>query len=253
MCCPRWTAVFCCVALLSAASPAGADGPSPGRIALTVARPGGLALAIDLDALAEGLCNPGLLNLRTSAECGLTAGNNRSSIDLQSGAATTDKDGRVSVEVTPSALELDGTTLLHTPCGGVWQYSLQLDPVAVQRPAPLTLHPATTHPAQGMFAGVIEVAAVLHLVPLDEHDYPDEHEAIDLPFGFTFQLAGAWASAPVPLPDPADSDLLLFAGFDGGLWRPRPGCEWTIFGRILCESCLEAESNVLKSLNATPF
>lgn len=249
--CPCWTAVLCCLAILSATAPAAADGTSAGRISLAVAQPGGVALAIDLDALAHELCTGGLLNLRASAECGLTAGNHRSSIDLQSGEATTDKGGRVSVEVTPSALELAGTSLLRTSCGA-WQYSLQLDPAASQRPAPLTLHPATSHPVQGMFAGVIEVAAVLHLVPLDAYGQPDESAAIDLPFGFTFQLAGAWATAPALLPDPADSDLLLFAGFDGGLWRPRPGCEWTIFNGRLCESCLKAAPSVLNDLNATP-
>jgi len=247
---PHWTAVLCCLAILSAASPAAADGPTPGRIALAVARPGGLALAIDLDALAYELCNGGLPtpNLRASAECGLTAGNHRSGIDLRSGEATIAKDGRASVEVTPSALELAGTTLLRTPCG-LWQYSLQLDPVADQKPAPLTLHPVTSRPAQGTFAGVIEVAALLHLVPLDADGHPDESSAIDLPFGFTFQLAGAWAAAPGSLPDPADSDLLLFAGFAGGVWRPRPGCEWTIFDGVWCESCLETAPHVLESFN----
>lgn len=250
---PRWIAVFCCLAILFAASLVAAEGPSPGRIALTVARPGGIALAVDLDALAQGLCAGGLLDQRASAECSLTAGNHRSIIDLRSGEATIEKDGRVSVEVTPSALDLAGTTLLHTPCGVVWQYSLQLDPTALQRPAPLTLHQATAHPAQGMFAGVIEVAAVLHLVPLDADGHPDEHHAIDLPIDITFQLAGAWATAPAPLPDSESSDLLLFAGFNGKRWRPRPGCEWTVVDGIWCESCLEAAPNVLEILNTKPF
>ena len=256
--CPRWTAVLCCLALLSAASPAAADGASAGRIALAAAQPGGVALAIDLDALAQELCTGGLPTLRTSAECGLTVNNfpidpngqeHQTSLGLRSGEPRTAGDGRVSVEVTPSALELAGTTLLRTPCG-VWQYSLQLDPAAVQRPAPLTLHPAAKHPAQGMFAGVIEMEAVLHLVPLDAYGQPDESAAIDLPFGFTLQLAGAWATAPDPLPDPESSDLLLFAGFAGGIWRPRPGCEWTIFDGVWCESCLEVAPDVLERFNA---
>lgn len=254
--CPCWTAVLCCLATLSATSPAAADGTSAGRISLAVAQPGSVALAIDLDALAQELCTGGLPPLRTSAECGLTVYNHRNggperrtSIGLRSGDAKTAGDGRVSVAVTPSDLDLAGTTLLRTPCGP-WQYSLQLDPATVQRPAPLTLHPAAQHPAQGMFAGVIEVAAVLHLVPLDAHGQPDEDAAIDLPFDFTFQLAGAWAAAPDPLPDPESSDLLLFAGFADGMWLPRPGCEWTIFGGAWCESCLKVAPNVLESFNA---
>src|SRR6185436_3340205 len=176
-------------------------------------------------------------------------GLNRTSLGLRSGEPETAGDGRVSVEVTPSALEMVGTTLLRTRCG-LWQYSLLLDPAAIQRPAPLTLHPAAESPAQGMFAGVIVVAAVLHLVPLDAHGHPDESAAIDLPVDFTFQLAGAWATAPDPLPDPADSNLLLFAGFADGVWLPRPGCEWTIFDGVWCESCLEAAPDVLRSFNA---
>ena len=255
---PRWTTVLCCLAILSAASPAAADRASAGRIALAAAQPGGIALAIDLDALAAELCTGGRLpTLRTSAECGLTVNNypidpngqeHGTSLGLRSGEPETAGDGRVSVEVTPSALELAGTTLLRTPCG-LWQYSLQLDPVADQKPAPLTLHPVTSRPAQGTFAGVIEVAALLHLVPLDADGHPDESSAIDLPFGFTFQLAGAWATAPGSLPDPADSDLLLFAGFASGVWRPRPGCEWTIFDGVWCESCLETAPHVLESFN----
>lgn len=253
--CPCWTAILCCLSTLSAASPAAADRAPAGRIALAVARPGGVALAIDLDALAQELCTGGMPALRASAECGLTV-NNRpghgpehpTGFGLRSGKTKTDKDGRGSVEVTPSDLDLAGTTLLHTPCG-LWQYSLQLDPAAVQRPAPLTLHPAVKHPTQGMFAGVIEVAAVLHLVPLDANGQPDEPAAIDLPFDVTFQLAGAWATAPDPLPDPANSNLLLFAGFADGVWLSRPGCEWTIFDGVWCESCLEIAPDVLESLN----
>jgi hypothetical protein len=253
--CPRRTAVLCCLATLSAASPAAADGASAGRIALAVAQPGGVALAIDLDALAQELCIGGLPTLRASAECGLTVHNfptdgqeHQTSLGLQSGETRTAGDDRASVEVTPSDLDLAGTTLLRTPCG-LWQYSLQLDPAAVQRPAPLTLHPAAKHPAQGMFAGVIEVAAVLHLVPLDAYGHPDESAAIDLPFDITFQLAGAWATAPDPLPDPAYSNLLLFAGFADGVWLPRPGCEWTVFHGVWCESCLEVARDVLERLN----
>lgn len=256
--CPCWTAVLCCLITLSAASPAAAGGISAGRIALAVAQPGGVALAIDLDAMAQELCTGGGPQiLRASAECSLNVNNWRASeqapptsIVLWSGAARAAEDGRISVEVTPSALELAGTTLLYTPCG-LWQYSLQLDPAAVQSPAPLTLHPAAEQPAQGMFAGVIEVAALLHLVPFDGHGQPHESAAIDLPFDFTFQLAGAWATASGPLPDPKDSNLLLFAGFADGMWLSRPGCQWTILHGRWCEACLKAEADVLESFNTT--
>ena len=253
---PCWIAVLCCLATLSAASPAAADGTSAGRISLAVAQPGGVALAIDLEALAHGLCTGDGPILRASAECGLIVNNDvldgppsQTGLGLQSAEAETAGDGRVSVEVTPGTLELAGATLLRTPCG-LWQYSLQLDPAAIQRPALLTLHPAARHPAQGMFAGVIEVAAVLHLVPLDAHGHPDESAAIDLPFDFTFELAGAWATAPEPLPGPGDSNLLLFAGFADGVWLSRPGCEWTIFNGVWCESCLEVAPHVLERLKA---
>jgi hypothetical protein len=258
--CPCWIAVLCCLSTLSAAAPAAADGVSAGQIALGVAPSGGVALAIDLDDLAQELCiGGGMPDLRASADCSLTVNNSptdlrvqRTSIGLWSGEAKAAGDGRVSVEVTPNALELAGTTLLSTPCGS-WQYSLQLDPAAVQRPALLTLHPAVEHPAQGMFAGVIEVAAVLHLVPLDGHGQPDESAAIDLPFDFTFQLAGAWATSSAPRPSPKDSNLLLFAGFADGMWLSRRGCVWTIFHGRWCEACrLEAAPHVLETLNGKP-
>lgn len=259
MCCTRWTAALCCLALLSAASPAAAQGPSAGRIALSVARPDGVAFGIDLEALAQGLCSGGLLALRSSAECGLTAGNHRSdgeerptAIGLWSGEAKAAGDGRATVQVAASDLDLAGTTLLETPCG-FWQYSVRLDLAAVQKPAPLTLHPAASPPgppSQGMFAGVVEVAAVLHLVPLYADGHPDEHAAIDLPFEVLFQLAGAWATAPVPRPGTTDSGLLLFAGSAGGTWVSRPGCEWTVFDGVWCQSCLEIEPDVLEKFNA---
>jgi hypothetical protein len=259
MCSTRWTAVLCCLALLSAASPAAAEGSSAGQIALAVAEPGGVALGIDLGALAQGLCAGGLPALRASAECGLTAGNHRNdeqerstSIGLWSGEAKATWDGRFTVEVAASNLDLAGPTL-ETPCGDLWQYSVLLDPAAVQKPALLTLHPAVSQPAQGMFAGVIEVAAVLHLVPLDADGHPDEHAAIDLPFDVLFQLAGAWGTAPAPRPGSTDSNLLLFAGSAGGAWLSRPGCQWTVFDGVWCKSCLEAEAAVLERFNAKPF
>lgn len=253
--CSSRSAVLCCLAILLAVPPAAAGGVSAGRIALGAAQPGGVALAIDLDALALELCAGGLPALRASAECGLTVANlpplaepgQGTPLGLRSGEGRTAADGRISVRVTPSALALAGTALLRTPCG-LWLYSLQLDPAAVQEVAQLTLHPAAEGPDQGVFAGVIEVAAVLHLVPLDDGGLPDEAAAVDLPFVFTFQLAGAWATAPAPLPDPADSNLLLFAGFTGGLWLPRPGCEWTIFEGVWCEACVEIAPGLLRPL-----
>ncbi len=257
--CHCWTAVLCSFALLSgapAAAPLSAQ-VSAGQIALGAAQQGGVALAIDLDALAQGLCTGnGRPILRASAECSLTADNYpfedkraRRGIGLKASEAHADGEGRITVVVTPNALELAGTGLLRTPCG-LWQYSLLLDPAADQAAAPLTLHPAAKPAAEGMFAGVIEVAAVLHLVPLDAHGHPDESDAIDLPFDFTLQLAGAWATAPAPLPGAADSNLLLFAGFAGGKWLSRPGCEWTTFDGVWCESCVEVESEVLEGFNA---
>jgi hypothetical protein len=257
--CP-WTAVLCCLALLSATPPASADGVSAGRISLAVAQSGGVALAIDLDALARDLCDGSSPTLRASAECGLTVANfppdngqAHTAVglevgDAQLGEPQTGGDRRASVEVTPRAIALAGTALLRTPCGP-WQYSLLLDPAAVQAAAPLTLHPAAKRPAQGMLAGVIEVAALLHLVPLDGSGHPDESAAIDLPFDFTLQLAGAWATAPDPLPDPSDSNLLLFAGFAQGEWLSRPGCQWTIFDGVWCEACVEVAPDVLLRFN----
>ncbi|HYH47267.1 MAG TPA: hypothetical protein VEG34_16420 [Thermoanaerobaculia bacterium] len=255
-----WTVVLCCLATLPGAPAAAQTSAqmSPGQISLGVSQPGGAALAIDLAALARDLCDgTARPTIRSSAECGLTVNNYppyqggttaRPGIVLKSAGSQSFPGGRLSVPVRPEALELAGTTPANTPCGS-WQYSLHLDPAAVQAAAPLTLHPAARRPPQGVFAGVVEVAAVLHLVPLDADGEPIESAAVDLPFDFTLQLAGAWGAAPGSPPDPAGSNLLLFAGFAGNLWLSRPGCGWTIFDGVWCESCVEPGPDVLQRFN----
>jgi hypothetical protein len=218
---------------------AAADGSDPVVRAgtLAVAAAPGLAsfLPVDTATLSATLCGGTPVSFQSSigprGECNLSVGP-PPRIDLSAGDGRA-VDGAILVPLQATASSAwQGSALLTTPCGD-WEVSLNLDPAERQPVSDLVLQPSASDPAQGVFAGEIQLAVRYHLFNRTRG------LTVEAPAVVPLELSGHWSVTPegaAALP-PGASNLALFSAIFAGEPAPVPSCGpgW---GGGACHVCL---------------
>jgi hypothetical protein len=195
-------------------APAGADPLLlSGEVSLALSPEAASFLPIDIGALAERSCDPLPPPVRDGmAKCHLIASNsggNNGDILVAKGVW-----GGDMTTLMASDLNLDSDEGVETSCG-LWNFKLTLDPDVPQAASPIVFKENSEDPGHGVFSGVMEISAVLHLVNRDTD------QAVDFPLRLGLGMAGPWASVP---PEVSPDPLLLFGGFKDGQPMPYDTC-----------------------------
>ncbi len=120
---------------------------------------------------------------------------------------------------------------------------MSLDPGQEQPASDLALQPSPADPAQGVFAGVAQLAVRYRFVNRQHGT------TLELPAVLPLELAGHWAVDPLAEPGSEASNLLPYAGVVGGAVSPFPGCG--TWGGTRCHVCLTLGSGEPEGLLPT--
>jgi len=194
-------------ALWAGGAPAGADPLSlSGEVKLALSSKAASYLPIDIGALAERLCDP--ITYRPPegmAKCHLIV----PSPSGPPGNPTAAKGvvgiggGMTTLRASSFNLKSEG---VETSCG-IWDFTLGLDPDVPQPESPLVFEENAEDPGRGVFAGVLDLSTILHLVNRETG------QTADFPLRLGIGMAGPWASVP---PEISADPLLLFGGIQDG-------------------------------------
>ena len=188
------------LAVLSSAATAASPTASSlmaGEVQLTFSSDRVSAFPIDVQALAEALCGPAGKGTANVASCRLTVPLTQTPLSvlriaiLPPDSSLDDSSLPVQWQVTGMDLAVDSVV---SSCG-VWEISLSLDGTGPQPLSSMILMPELDDPGHGLFAGILEMKALLHLA-----NSATEH-AFDYPLTFGFSLEGPWR---LVTPDEAD-------------------------------------------------
>lgn len=150
-----------------------------------------------------------------------------------------------SIHVSLQAASSDAWTVsapFSTGCG-LWDISMVLDSSQEQPASDLALQPSPADPAQGVFAGVAQLAVRFRFVNRDHGT------TLELPATIPLELSGHWAADPSAQPGSEASNLLLYAGAVDGEVSPFPACG--TWGGTRCHVCLTPGSGEPEGLLPT--
>jgi hypothetical protein len=243
---------LCLLGLLAsplAAQPGAATPPviQPGSLKVVLDPAAVSFLPIDSEELRASLCSgrPAVDNwgaLTPRGECNVSVAP-PPGIDLYVDGVTPDgSSSRIALHPGGSIL-WPGSAPVDTPCG-LWDVSWVLEPDAAQPASELALETAGEGPAQGVFAGVVQLAVRYRFV---NRTKGTSHE---LPAVVSLELSGHWAAVPAGGPSlgPGVSNLMLFTGVSGGQWTSAPTCG--TWGGTRCQVCFTPGPDVVSALSA---
>jgi len=203
-------------------------------------------LPIDTEELRARLCSgrPAVDNwgaISPRGECNVSVAP-PPNIDLYVDGVTPDgSSSRIALHSGGSTL-WPGSAPVDTPCG-LWDVCWVLEPDAAQPASELALETAGEEPAQGVFAGVVQLAVRYRFVNRGKKT------SYELPAVVSLELSGHWAAVPAGGTSlgPGISNLLLFTGVSGGQWASAPACG--TWGGTRCPVCLTPGPDVIPVLN----
>lgn len=239
-----------CACLLAFTLPAAAAEPAapllhPGTVRLALDAAGTSTLPLDSAALAYHLCNDILGDddfggISARGECDLSVGSPKLDLEVQ---GIEYQISSLGVWLQPAGPQRWKGKPLSTSCG-VWDIAMDLDRKQPLSRLALEVSPVSG-PAQGVFAGVVDLAVRFRFV------LRDKGTLREVPAKLPLELKGHWAAVPADgssgpkLPEGA-SNLVLYSAVANGNWAPAP--DDATWGNTFCHLYLQAHPEVLGPL-----